>query len=124
VDEERLRGTISAVGVAGERIVVGAWSSSPVGPFADVMRVGPGGVRTLLAPDQDTADYVAGIYVFDRVEVAPIEWSATPSMLDLRAVLPDGRHLELDLAARGGGRVPCGGRGGSPGGSRGRRPGG
>ena len=100
--DEHLRGTISAFGLrSGDRIVVGAWHRSPVGPFADVMWAGPDGTRVLLAPDQRAADYVAGIYRFDRVDVVAVEWTATPSTLALRA-----GPLEIDLAARGGGRVP------------------
>jgi len=100
--EERLRGTISAFGLrSGHRIVVGAWHRSPIGPFADVMWAGPDDTRVLLAPDERAADYVAGIYVFDRIEVVPFGWTATPSTLSLRA-----GPLEVDLAARGGRRVP------------------
>jgi hypothetical protein len=99
---ELLWGTISAVGVAsGDRIVVGAWHRSPVGAFADVMWADADGRRLLLAPDERVAGYVAGIYVFDRVEVVPMQWRATPSMLSLRA-----GSLEVDLVAGGGGRVP------------------
>jgi hypothetical protein len=101
-DLELLRGTISAVGVAsGDRIVVGAWPHSPIGAFADVMWAGPDGARVLLAPDEGVAGYVAGIYVFDRIEVVPMDWLASPSMLHLRA-----GPLEVDLVAGGGGRVP------------------
>lgn len=102
VSDERLRGTISAVGLpSGDRIVVGAWHDSPLGAFADVMWVDPGGTRVLLAPDQRAAGYVAGVYVFDRIEVVAFEWTATPTTLSLRA-----GPLEVDLAAGGGGRLP------------------
>lgn len=97
-----LRGTISAVGVAsGDRIVVGAWRRSPIGAFADVMWAEPDGTRRLLAPDDRVASFVAGIYAFDRIEVVPLEWRATPSTMWLRAGL-----LEVDLVAGGGGRAP------------------
>ena len=80
--DERLRGTISAFGLrSGDRIVVGAWHRSPVGPFADVMWAGPDGTRVLLAPDRRAADYVAGIYRFDRIDVVQVEWTATPARL-------------------------------------------
>jgi hypothetical protein len=65
------------------------------------MWAAPDGRRELLAPDQRAADYVAGIYDFDRIEVVDVESRATPSTLALRA-----GPLEIELAARGGGRVP------------------
>ena len=100
--EERLRGTISAIGLpSGDRIVVGAWHRSPIGAFADVMWAGPDDERVLLAPDEQAADFVAGIYVFDRIELVPFDWTATPSTLSLRA-----GTLGVDLAARGGRRIP------------------
>lgn len=100
--DERLRGTISAVGAAsGDRIVVGAWHRSPVGAFADVMWVGPDDTRVLLAPDERAAAYVAGIYAFDRIEVVPFCWAATPATLALRA-----GPVAVDLQARGGRRLP------------------
>jgi hypothetical protein len=99
---ERLTGTISAFGLPdGDRIVVGAWWRSPLGTFADVMWARPDGVRVLLAPDQRVADYVSGIYDFDRIAVVPFDWTATPSSLTLRA-----GDLDVVLSARGGGRVP------------------
>jgi hypothetical protein len=100
--QELLKGTISAVGLAsGDRIVVGTWHRSPIGAFADVMWADAHGTRLLLAPDERVAAYVAGIYGFDRIEVIPMEWRATPSMLALRA-----GSLAVDLVAEGGGRVP------------------
>lgn len=102
VVEERLRGTISSVGLAsGDRIVVGAWRRSPLGPMADVMWARPDGTRVLLAPSEEVAAYVGGIYVFDLVEVVPFTWSSSASSLDLRA-----GPLVVVLTARGGGRVP------------------
>ena len=98
---ELLHGTISAVGLpAGDRIVVGAWHRSPIGAFADVMWAEPDGTRLLLVPDERAADYVAGIYLFERIEVVPLEWTATPATLSLHA-----GPLEVDLAASGGRRV-------------------
>ena len=61
----------------------------------------PDDTRSLLAPDQRAADYVAGIYAFDRIEVVPFRWTATPCSLELRA-----GPLEVDLAASGGRRLP------------------
>ena len=100
--DERLRGTISAVGApSGDRIVVGAWRRSPIGPFVDAMWAQPDGVRVLLAPDRRAADYVSGIYVFDRIEIVPFAGSATATRLSVRA-----GPLEIELVAGGGGRAP------------------
>lgn len=100
--EERLRGTITGLGLSsGDRIVVGAWHRSPIGVFADVMWAHPDDTRVLLASGRQAADYVAGIYRFDRVEVAPFRWTATPSSLSLRA-----GPIAVDVSARGGHRVP------------------
>ena len=79
-------GTISSCGFAsGHRFVVGAWRRSPIGATVDVMWADPDGTRTLLAPDHATAAFVTAVYDFDRVRVGPIEATATPSALDLRA---------------------------------------
>lgn len=100
--DEHLRGTISAFGLAsGDRIVIGAWRSAPGGAFADVMWARPDDGRLLLAPDDRAARYVAGIYLFDQIEVVPFTWAATPATLSLRA-----GPLEADLVAGGGMRVP------------------
>jgi hypothetical protein len=101
--EERLRGTISAVGVAsGDRVVVGAWRESPVGAFADVMWARGDGTRVLLAPSDEVAAYVAGIYRFDAIEVVTdFEWEASASRVEVKA-----GPVELGLEASGGGRVP------------------
>jgi hypothetical protein len=102
VVDERLRGTISSVGVAtGDRIVVGAWQRSPLGPIADVMWAQPDGTRVLLAPSDEVAAYVGAIYRFDRVEVVPFSWSSSPTALRVAA-----GPLAVELTARGGGRVP------------------
>jgi hypothetical protein len=99
---ERLRGTITAVGLpSGDRIAVGAWRRSPIGPFTDAMWVQPDDVRVLLAPDEGVANYVSGIYAFERIEIVPFSGTATASSLSMRA-----GPLELDLVAGGGGRVP------------------
>ena len=91
-------GTISSCGfTSGDRFVVGSWHRSPVGPTIDVMWAAPDGRRTLLAPDDATADFVTSVYEFDRVEILPIEAIATPTSLDLVAGSLDlhlgtGRH--------------------------------
>jgi hypothetical protein len=70
----RFRGTIAGLGTTfGVRIVVGTWSDSPYGAFADVMLAEPGGTRRLLAPTAEVAEFVSGTYLFDDVCVVPVE---------------------------------------------------
>ena len=70
----RLEGTIAGVGFeTGDRFVVGLWSAGPLGGMADVMWAQPDGRRVLLAPSQDVARFVGGIYRFDQVRVVPFE---------------------------------------------------
>ena len=77
-------GTISSCGFAsGDRFVVGAWTRSPVGPTVDVMWARPDGTRTLLAPDDATADFVTSVYAFDDVRIVPTGAVATARSLDL-----------------------------------------
>lgn len=75
---ERVVGSISSAGFAsGDQFVVGSWRETPIGPFGDVMWRSADGTRTLLAPGADAADYITGIYAFDRVEVLPLEVTGT-----------------------------------------------
>lgn len=70
---DRFRGEIFGFGTtAGHRVVVGRWLESPFGPFADVMHEAPDGTRSLLAPTDRVAGFVAGTYRFDRVAVVPV----------------------------------------------------
>ena len=82
----RMDGTISSCGFrSGDRFVVGAWTTSPVGATVDVMWAAPDGTRTLLAPDDATAEFVTSVYRFDRVLVVPVAAIATPTSLELTA---------------------------------------
>ncbi|MEU1439663.1 hypothetical protein ABZ438_37200 [Streptomyces sp. NPDC005786] len=86
-------GWIGAVGTAsGTRLVCGHWPRSPFGAFSDVMIEHPDGERRLLAPSRRIAEFVAGTYTFEHVEVVPVEvrrdgnrWyvRAGPLVLDL-----------------------------------------
>jgi hypothetical protein len=68
--EVTLDGVIGASGFAsGDRIVVGHWRRSPVGPLSDVMWASPSGHRTLWAPTRAGADFVTSVYDFDAVRV-------------------------------------------------------
>ncbi|WP_432096578.1 hypothetical protein [Streptomyces sp. bgisy100] len=88
----RFDGWIAGIGTAsGTRLVLGHWSSSPFGPFSDVMIEQPDGERLLLAPAPDIADFVATTYVFDRVLVVPVTvtaeaatWTVEAGALSLR----------------------------------------
>lgn len=75
VSTRRLRfdGVIAGLGTeSGTRLVLGVWSASPFGPIADVMIEDKGGHRTLLAPRQDVANFIAATYLFDEIRVEPI----------------------------------------------------
>jgi hypothetical protein len=94
----RFHGEIAGLGTAaGHRIVVGRWTRSPFGPFADVMHEAPDGIRSLLAPTDEIAGFVSATYRFDRVAVVPV--AADRSADHLRVVAGD-LHAELALGAR------------------------
>ncbi|MFB8249117.1 hypothetical protein ACFC5X_29290 [Streptomyces sp. NPDC055952] len=108
----RFDGWIAGIGTAsGARAVLGHWARSPFGPFADVMFEGADGRRLLLAPTRETADFIAGLYVFDEVRVVPVDvriaghrhWSVAAAPLDLR--FGTGRRGLPGLALRA---VPAG----------------
>jgi hypothetical protein len=66
-------GWIAGLGTReGTRAVLGRWSSSPWGAFADVMVERADGHRILLAPSNDVADFVSTTYRFDEVIVVPV----------------------------------------------------
>ncbi|QYG92523.1 hypothetical protein HC251_08760 [Iamia sp. SCSIO 61187] len=85
----RMEGVIGAAGFAsGDRVVVGLWTRSPVGPLADVMWASPTGVRTLHVGSSAGADFITSVYEFDDVVVDPG-----------LAVEGDGRSLAVSLPA-------------------------
>ncbi|MFC5674168.1 hypothetical protein [Streptomyces incanus] len=76
---------------SGTRIVLGHWLRSPFGPFSDVMLERADGDRLLLAPTQETANFVSGTYTFDTVRVLPVDvsvaastWTVAAGSFDLR----------------------------------------
>jgi len=92
-----MAGTISSCGFdSGDRFVVGAWRRSPIGPTIDVMWARPDGTRVLLAPDDETADFVTSVYAFDEVRTLELVATATARRLVLQSEL-----LELRLRADG-----------------------
>ncbi|WP_206488934.1 hypothetical protein [Rhodococcus sp. KRD162] len=73
----RFHGEIYGVGThAGVRIVVGHWTSSPLGEFTDVMIEFADGHRLLIAPDEDVREFVTATYTFDATELVPVTFSA------------------------------------------------
>ena len=88
----RFTGAIAGVGsTSGVRFVVGRWTDSPLGAFADVMVEDASGHRTLLAPDDEVADFVQQTYAFDEVRTAPVSVGVDPEGWDV--------HVEGHLTA-------------------------
>lgn len=80
------KGHIAGLGsTSGLRAVVGIWHESPFGAFADVMVQEPTGHRTLLAPNREVADFIAGTYSFDSVDVVDVAASLTAEALTVDA---------------------------------------
>lgn len=75
----RFGGQIAGVGTAsGTRVIVGRWTSSPLGAFADVMVEHADGRRVLLAPNERIAEFVTATYSFDDVVRTPVRVVTTP----------------------------------------------
>ncbi|KRF26441.1 hypothetical protein [Phycicoccus sp. Soil803] len=88
----RFAGAIAGVGsTSGVRFVVGRWTDSPLGPFADVMVEDASGHRTLLAPSDEVAGFVQQTYEFDEVCTTPVSVGVTHDGWDV--------HVEGHLAA-------------------------
>ncbi|WP_237283486.1 hypothetical protein [Streptomyces alfalfae] len=102
----RFDGWIAGTGTSsGTRIVLGHWRRSPFGTFSDVMLEHADGTRLLLAPTQETADFVSGTYAFDAVRVVAVEvdvahdtWTVRAGPLRLRFTV--GRRGPLGLLLR------------------------
>lgn len=76
--DQRFTGHIAGVGTtSGLRLVLGAWHTTPHGPFADVMLAHPDGTRQLLAPDPWVRDFVSATYTFDDARVLPVRLART-----------------------------------------------
>lgn len=86
----RMEGIIAAAGFAsGDRVVVGHWSRSPVGPMADVMWAAPDGRRILFAASDTAAAFITAVYDFDAVVVG------------LLTVVGDQRRIEVVIGSSG-----------------------
>jgi hypothetical protein len=91
VTRHRFRGAIAGAGsTSGVRLVVGRWTDTPLGAFADVMLEDAAGHRVLLAPSDEVADFVTATYTFDEtrieevaVDVRPAGWRVTSPSLDV-----------------------------------------
>jgi len=103
---QRFHGRIAGLGsTSGTRVVVGRWTTSPLGAFADVMLERADGHRVLYAPSQEVGDFVADTYVFDEIRTVPVVvevvdgcWSVHAD--DLHAQFTTGRRLPLGWALR------------------------
>lgn len=72
-------GHIAGLGTtSGVRMVIGMWSESPFGRFADVMVETADGRRTLLAPNDEVAEFVSTTYGFDHIEIGPVTAEQPP----------------------------------------------
>jgi hypothetical protein len=102
----RFRGRIAGVGsTSGVRVVVGDWQDTPLGRFADAMVETAEGHRLLLAPTPEIRDFIVATYVFDEVQLEPVEVRSGPNTLrfrspSLRLDLQLGRRTALGRALR------------------------
>ncbi|MDJ0359030.1 hypothetical protein [Rhodococcus sp. H29-C3] len=75
----RFHGEIYGMGTSsGTRIVVGNWTSSPLGTFTDVMVEFENGHRLLLAPDDAVRKFVSATYTFDETVLTPVAFERLP----------------------------------------------
>jgi hypothetical protein len=102
VQTDRFDGWIAGVGTAaGLRVVVGHWPHSPYGAFTDVMIERPDGHRLLLAPDEQTAEFVSSTYTFDETRLGPVTHTEDGAVHHVATA-------DLDLTLRTGARPPLG----------------
>lgn len=102
----RFAGAIAGAGTtSGTRLVVGRWTATPWGPFADVMVEQADGHRLLLAPDDRVAGFVQSTYTFDQVVLSPVlvedtaaGWHVETDQLDVH--LSVGRRTALGRLLR------------------------
>ena len=94
----RFVGTIAGLGsTSGVRVVVGWWRESSYGAFADIMLAEADGTRRLLAPTSEIADFVAGTYRFDVVEVVAVTVVRSGAMTSVTA---GELHMSYDVGRR------------------------
>ena len=85
----------------GDRIVVGAWKTSPFGNFTDIMWAKSDGTRVLIAPTQEIADYVTAMYSFDEILLEDVD-----SIEDGRCLKVKCETMELDFQWNKGFKIP------------------
>jgi hypothetical protein len=97
-----LRGLIASSGFAsGDRVVVGHWPHSPIGPFTDVMWAEPDGSRVLYVPPGPARAFVTAIYDFDRVVEVPLRAATRRLAGSLALSVVAGERRIVMVAGRG-----------------------
>lgn len=100
MSRERFGGQIAGIGsVSGVRVVVGRWTTSPWGPFADAMVETAAGHRVLVAPSERVREFLAETYVFDETRVEPFLVEAGARHWRVES---DSLQLDLELGRRSG----------------------
>ena len=80
------KGRISSCAfTSGDRVVIGDWHESPLGRFTDIMWANKDGKRTLVAPNQDVADYVNSMYEFEETIIEDISINNSERQLSLNS---------------------------------------
>jgi hypothetical protein len=101
-----MAGLIAGAGFAsGDRVVIGHWWRSPVGPFTDLMWATPDGLKVLYAPDHRVVRFVTSVYRFDRIEAVPFRTEVGERSLRVEAgdrtvELTGGRGVRVPLPTR------------------------
>ncbi|QIG45146.1 hypothetical protein G5V58_22400 [Nocardioides anomalus] len=96
---DRFRGQIAGVGsTSGTRVVVGRWTDTPLGTFADAMVETADGHRVLLAPQPEVAQFIEATYTFDEVRLEPFAITASETHWEVRST---SLGLDLRLGKRG-----------------------
>lgn len=91
-------GEIAGFGTSsGTRCVIGSWGRSPFGAFTDLMIETSAGVRTLVAPSDDIAQYVAATYTFDEIRIREVHAVRTPDRVTVEA---EELSLRLEIGSR------------------------
>lgn len=79
-----MAGSILSTGFAsGDRVVVGHWASTPIGPITDVMWATPDGTRCLYVPSDLAGEFISGVYAFDAVVVTDFSVVARPDAVQI-----------------------------------------
>lgn len=97
---ERLRfaGRIAGIGsTSGTRVVVGHWTDTPYGTFADAMVETATGHRLLLAPTRQVAALLEATYRFDEVRLENFEVTEISEAWQVRSA---SLHLDLTFGSR------------------------